>query len=154
MAHICRVVGPGADTAAAEHPETRVPAAQDDFTPLTFSPAPRRAASSPAFGGADPAPGPAPGPSPGGGAPGPGALASFPDLRALMSEGDVQHEVTLSWRAVVDALVRHADGSVTVLELTTGPRDAAARQLRLHVEAVERLVPGTVVRGRIVHFDA
>jgi ATP-dependent exoDNAse (exonuclease V) beta subunit len=91
------------------------------------------------------------------------AVGRLPEILALMSEEDVQHEVPLSWRAddgttvraVVDALVHHADGSVTVVELKTGtPRDSDARQLQLYVEAVERLVPGTPVRGRIVRLDA
>lgn len=89
-------------------------------------------------------------------------LAERDDVRALISEPDVQHEVPVSWRddgvtlrAVVDLLVRHADGSVTVAEFKTGvPREADTRQLALYIEAIGRLAPGVPVRGRIVRLDA
>lgn len=89
-------------------------------------------------------------------------LAGRDDLQFLISERDVQHEVAVSWReggttirAIVDALVRHADGTVTVVELKSGvARDADERQLALYVEAIRRLAPGVSVRGRIVRLDA
>lgn len=91
------------------------------------------------------------------------ALAGRPDLQWLISEVDVQHEVPVSWRgadgttvrAVIDALVRHADGSLTVVELKTGvAREADERQLALYVEGVRKLAPGVAVAGRIVRLDA
>lgn len=90
-------------------------------------------------------------------------LSARPDIQAFISEPDVQHEVALSWpaadgstlRAVVDAVVRRADGSVTLVEFKTGaPRDADARQLQAYVEGVRRLVPETNVDGRMIRLDS
>ena len=90
-------------------------------------------------------------------------LASRPDVQVLFSAPGVQHEVALSWpapdgatsRAVVDAVVRRADGSVTLVEFKTGaPRDADERQLQAYVEGVRRLLPETPVDGRIIRLDS
>jgi len=90
-------------------------------------------------------------------------LSARPDIQALISEPDVQHEVALSWRgadgsthrAVVDALVRRADGSVTLVEFKTGaPRDADTRQLQAYVDGVRRLIPETNVDGRMIRLDS
>ncbi len=90
-------------------------------------------------------------------------LAARPDIQALMSGPAVQHEVALSWqgpdgttlRAVVDAVVRRTDGSVTLVEFKTGaPREADARQLQAYVEGVRRLLPAVPVDGRIIRLDS
>jgi RecB family exonuclease len=90
-------------------------------------------------------------------------LADRPEVRALISESDVQHEVPLSWRAddgttlraVVDAVVRHPAGGITLVEFKTGaPRDADARQLQAYVDGVRRLVPDIPVDGRIIRLDS
>ena len=90
-------------------------------------------------------------------------LAGRPDIQALISEQDVQHEVAFSWRgedgstlrAVVDAVVRRADGSVTLVEFKTGaPREADTRQLQAYVDGVRRLLPETALDGRIIRLDS
>jgi RecB family exonuclease len=90
-------------------------------------------------------------------------LAARADIQTLISEQDVQHEVAFSWRAddgstlraVVDAVVRRADGSVTLVEFKTGaPRDADTRQLQAYVDGVRRLLPETALDGRIIRLDS
>lgn len=90
-------------------------------------------------------------------------LSGRPDILEFISEPDVRHEVALSWqaadgstlRAVVDAVVRRPDGSVLLVEFKTGaPRDADTRQLQAYVDGVRRLIPETIVDGRMIRLDS
>ncbi|MGE0816364.1 MAG: UvrD-helicase domain-containing protein [Vicinamibacterales bacterium] len=88
--------------------------------------------------------------------------AAREDVRELMSQPDVRHEVPVSWtdsagrtvRAVVDAVVRHADGRLTVVEFKTGAARASdERQVTAYVEGIRRLVPATPVAGQVIRID-
>ena len=90
-------------------------------------------------------------------------LAARPDVQELFSAPVVQHEVALSWpapdgttlRAVVDAVICRADGSMTLVEFKTGaPREADDRQLQAYIGGVQRLVPTTPLDGRIIRLDS
>ncbi|MEZ5415954.1 MAG: UvrD-helicase domain-containing protein [Vicinamibacterales bacterium] len=89
-------------------------------------------------------------------------LAARDDVRSLLEAGEVRHEVPLSWRAedgttlraVVDAVVRHGDGSVTLVEFKTGaPRQADEAQLEAYVAGVRLLLPGVPVAGRLIRLE-
>ncbi len=91
-----------------------------------------------------------------------GRLAARDDVRELITEADVDHEVPVSWlagdgstvRAVLDCVVAHKDGRITVVEFKTGrPREADERQLADYVEGLGRLLPGKIVSGRIIRLD-
>jgi RecB family endonuclease NucS len=90
-------------------------------------------------------------------------LAQRDDLRELITEADVLHEVPLSWmredgttvRAVLDAVVCHKDGRFTVVEFKTGSRqEADERQLADYVAGLERLLRGKIVSGRIIRLNS
>lgn len=90
-------------------------------------------------------------------------LAERPDVRTLFGAAEVLHEVPVSWqapdgttlRAVVDAVVRRADGSLTLVEFKTGTaRNADERQLQAYVDGVRRLLPRTPIDGRIIRLDS
>jgi hypothetical protein len=89
-------------------------------------------------------------------------LASRPELTALIRGADVQHEVPVSWRgadggvvrAVVDMVARRPDGSATVVEFKTGaPRASDERQLEAYVRGIRALLPGIIVKGRVIRLD-
>ncbi len=90
-------------------------------------------------------------------------LADRDDVRQLILEADVDHEVPLSWtaadgstvRAVLDAVVRHKDGRITVVEFKTGrAQEADDRQLVDYVEGLGRLLRGKIVSGRIIRLNS
>ncbi len=90
-------------------------------------------------------------------------LAARAEVRELITGEDVDYEVPLSWlgsdgstvRAVLDCVVAHKDGRITVVEFKTGrPREADERQLTDYVEGLGRLLPGKIVSGRIIRLDA
>ncbi len=90
-------------------------------------------------------------------------LAARDDVRELITEADVHHEVPLSWtaadgstvRAVLDAVVSHGDGRMTVVEFKTGrAREADERQLADYVAGLGRLLRGKFVSGRIIRLDS
>ncbi len=89
-------------------------------------------------------------------------LAARDDVRELITEADVHHEVPLSWtapdgstvRAVLDAVVAHKDGRTTVVEFKTGrAQQADDRQLADYVEGLGRLLRGKIVSGRTIRLD-
>ena len=90
-------------------------------------------------------------------------LAARDDVRELITEADVHHEVPLSWtapdgstvRAVLDAVVAHKDGRITVVEFKTGRAQLAdGRQLADYVEGLARLLRGKIVSGRTIRLNS
>jgi ATP-dependent helicase/nuclease subunit A len=90
-------------------------------------------------------------------------LAQRDDIRLLMGEADVLHEVPLSWtredgttvRAVLDAVVCHQDGRFTVVEFKTGrTQEADERQLADYLTGLGRLLGGKIVSGRIIRLNS
>ena len=58
-------------------------------------------------------------------------------------------------RAVLDAVVGHQDGRITVVEFKTGrTHEADERQLADYVTGLERLLPGKIVSGRIIRLNS
>jgi hypothetical protein len=56
-------------------------------------------------------------------------------------------------RGTIDALIRHADGSIDVIALEQGPRAPQhERNLAVAVEAARRIFPGANVNGR-THYS-
>jgi len=89
-------------------------------------------------------------------------LAGRPDVVALISGAHVEYEVPVSMRApdgttvraVVDMLVRHPGGALTVVEFKTGAaRDGDERQLAAYGEAIQGLDPALMVQIRLIRVD-
>ena len=90
-------------------------------------------------------------------------LAQRDDIRSLITEADVHHEVPLSWRqddgttvrAVLDAVVCHKDGRISVVEFKTGrAQEADERQLADYVAGLGRLLRGKIVSGGIIRLNS
>ncbi len=85
------------------------------------------------------------------------------DIRELITEADVLHEVPLSWttgdgatvRAVLDAWWRTKTGDSPWWRSRLAARqEADARQLADCVAGLERLLPGKIVSGRIIRLNS
>ncbi|HUU35909.1 MAG TPA: PD-(D/E)XK nuclease family protein, partial [Vicinamibacterales bacterium] len=90
-------------------------------------------------------------------------LAARDDVREIITEAEVDYEVPLSWqapdgstvRAVLDAVARHKDGRIAVVEFKTGrAREADERQLADYVAGLGRLLRGKIVSGRLIRLDS
>ena len=85
------------------------------------------------------------------------------DIRELLDGGERIHELPFSFldprdpsrilRGTIDCLVRHADGSVTVLAFaaTGAPSTMADLRLEISVLAVRHMYPGARITGRVVY---
>ena len=84
-----------------------------------------------------------------------------PEVARLLG-GERLHEVPFSivlpetpdqvMRGTIDCLIRHADGSLTVLEFKTGrPRPSHQAQLNVYVRAAQGLFPEASVNGRLIY---
>jgi ATP-dependent helicase/nuclease subunit A len=85
-----------------------------------------------------------------------------PELTPLLESGERFHEVPFSivlpgsprrvLRGTVDCLIRHADGSMTVVEFKTGRAHPSHQsQLDMYVRAVRALFPEALVTGRLIY---
>jgi ATP-dependent helicase/nuclease subunit A len=92
-------------------------------------------------------------------------LCANPELQAALSEGDAYYEVPFSWappdrpdqlvRGVVDCLIRHRDGRMTILEFKTGDRRAEHEtQARLYAEAIHAALGGPAIALKILYPSA
>lgn len=86
-------------------------------------------------------------------------LLAREDVRALFASGRALFEVPFSLRregcvirGVIDAIVEHFDGRVTVVEIKTGRAQASHRaQLDLYVEAARACYPDRPVEGVVLY---
>jgi ATP-dependent helicase/nuclease subunit A len=85
-----------------------------------------------------------------------------PEIAQILETGERFHELSFSMllpdaanrvlRGTIDCLVRHADGSMTVLEFKTGhPRSSHRAQLDMYVRAAHELFPQAAVTGRLIY---
>lgn len=85
-----------------------------------------------------------------------------PEVVQLLERGEPLYEVPFSMlvagtpprilRGRVDCLIRHADGSMTVVEFKTGrPAPGHQAQLDVYVHAVQELFPQAGVVGRLIY---
>jgi ATP-dependent helicase/nuclease subunit A len=84
------------------------------------------------------------------------------ELAQLLESGERLHELPFSTvlpespeqvlRGTIDCLIRHHDGSVTVVEFKTGrPRAGHQAQLDIYVRAAREFFPQAAVTGRLVY---
>ena len=84
------------------------------------------------------------------------------ELKAALADGDAYYEVPFSWappdqpdrlvRGVVDCLVRHRDGRVTILEFKTGERRPEhERQAQQYAEAVQAALGEAEITVKILY---
>jgi ATP-dependent exoDNAse (exonuclease V) beta subunit len=98
------------------------------------------------------------------------AIMRQPEVAQLLESGERLHELPFSivlprpapvegpetpdrvLRGTVDCLIRHADGSMTVVEFKTGrARPSHQAQLGIYLRAVEGLFPDAVVTARLIY---
>jgi ATP-dependent exoDNAse (exonuclease V) beta subunit len=90
------------------------------------------------------------------------AMMRQPEVVQLLESGERFYELPFSMlvsdaaprivRGNVDCLIRHPDGSMTVVEFKTGrPRPGHQVQLEAYVRAVQGLFPQAGVIGRLIY---
>jgi ATP-dependent helicase/nuclease subunit A len=89
-------------------------------------------------------------------------LRQHPELQAALADGEAFYEVPFSWassaepgrliRGVIDCLIRHGDGRMTILEFKTGePRPEHAVQAGHYASAMRAALGGAAIDVKILY---